>query len=135
MLDYCWETIYTRININSYQNVAAEKQTEYLFDCLYFFMAGEKNQIKRTVKNNSIDGQMADSMKKYIKNKIKEMILNCPEADKYPLPFDMIAEHYANTIWTVLEWSFLCKNPLSKENAKLAVRYLLGTLEERKETL
>jgi hypothetical protein len=47
---------------------------------------------------------------------------------KYQVPAEMIAEHYSNTIEMLLEWCFVRKNRLKKENALTALDYLLGGL-------
>lgn len=37
----------------------------------------------------------------------------------------MLLEHYSNTVVLVLEWGFLKENILSKEDAKIYLKYLL----------
>ena len=48
--------------------------------------------------------------------------------EHYKIPYEIIADHYCNTILLVLEWHFLKGNTCSKEQAHEYLKFLLGTL-------
>ena len=63
--------------------------------------------------------------KKMIKNQINIKIKGCSCVEKKKVPHEMLLEHYSNTVVLVLEWGFLKENILSKEDAKIYLKYLL----------
>ncbi len=58
------------------------------------------------------------------------MIEQCPSSDSYPIPLAIVAEHYGNTVWMLLERCFTGKGDLDRETAMQCLEYLLGTLEK-----
>ncbi|WP_099469232.1 TetR/AcrR family transcriptional regulator [Konateibacter massiliensis] len=51
---------------------------------------------------------------------------NCPCTSKYPIPYELVAEHYSNTILLLIEWCFLKNKCSSKEEAIEHLKYLLN---------
>lgn len=131
LLDDCWETLYIGIHADDYPTIPHEDRTNALFDFLYSYMDSVRPKIRKKISHNAVDGKMCESLKKFMRLKIGKMIFECPQSDHYPLSLEIIAEHYANTIWMVLEHSFLYRDTLTKAEAITAVSYLLGTLEAK----
>ena len=61
----------------------------------------------------------------YMKNQINIKIKGCSCVEKKKVAHEMLLEHYSNTVVLVLEWGFLKENILSKEDAKIYLKYLL----------
>lgn len=79
--------------------------------------------------HNEIDGAMAESLKRFMLLKIREIITSCGCVEKQNMPLEMITMHYSNTLQMVLEFCFFRKDSISKEEARISINYLLGTLE------
>ncbi len=83
------------------------------------------------MQHNDLNGRFIESLKKYIFSQVKTVMWECPDQDKYLVPFEMIAAHYSNTLQLVLEWCFFRKDTFSKEQALQSIDYLLGSLEKK----
>lgn len=81
--------------------------------------------------NNEIDGAMAESLKRFMFLNTGEIVSSCGCVEMQNVPFEMVTIHYSNTLQMVLEFCFLRKNPISKEEAKIGIDYLLGSLEKK----
>lgn len=130
LLDYCWSSMMSEIHIEDYQDIKYEKRTEALFERLYTYLEGKKNKIDKIMKYNEIDGMLSESLRRFMGIKIKMIIENCPRYEDYPIPFEMIVEHYSNTLQLILECCFFRKEKISKVEAERCIAYLLGTLEK-----
>lgn len=130
LMNYCWERIGAVIAIDEYEQIVHDERLLVLFERLYSYMESKQKQIDRILAHNNVEGKMVQSLNRYIRQKIRKMILNCPEMDKYPIPFELMAEHYSNTLQLILGWCFMKKEKLSKKQAIEYINYLLGTLEK-----
>lgn len=131
LLDYCWENMSIKINIEDYKSIEPEERTQVLFERLYEFFEKEKDIVNRIMSNNEIDGAMAESLKRFMLLKIREIVSSCGCVEKQNMPLEMITMHYSNTLQMVLEFCFLRKDSISKEEAKIGIDYLLGSLEKK----
>lgn len=129
LMDYCWEAIGQRINISDYQNIEHDKRTLVLFDMVYDYMEANRASIDRLLKHNSIDGAMLQSLDRFIKKTIYNMVNECPFSYKYPVPYEIVAVHYSNTVQMILSACFLDKS-ITKDEAVSYIDFLLGTLEK-----
>lgn len=129
LMDYCWEAIGQRINIADYQNIEHDKRTLALFDMVYDYMEANRASIDKLLKHNSIDGAMLQSLDRFIKKAIYNMVNECPFSYKYPVPYEIVAVHYSNTVQMILSACFLDKS-ITKDEAVSYIDFLLGTLEK-----
>lgn len=128
LLDYCWNRIRAEILIGDYQALAEKERTAILFSRCYDYLENKRTVIHRIMKSNPEDGRFTESMKRALRGTIYQIIINCPCSVRYRLPYDMISQHYANTIQMVLEWSFFKDGKMNKDDALSAVEYLLEGL-------
>ncbi|MDO5517635.1 MAG: TetR/AcrR family transcriptional regulator [Clostridium sp.] len=131
LLDYCWENMSRQIYIEDYKNIETEERTQVLFERLYGFFEEKSETVNRIMKHNEIDGEMAESLKHFMIIKIREIISSCGCVEMQKIPLEMIIMHYSNTLQMVLEFCFLRKDTITKEEAKMSIDYLLGSLEKR----
>lgn len=61
------------------------------------------------------------------------MIEQCPGSYVYSIPLSVVAEHYGNTVWMLLERCFIRYERLDWEGTLRCLEYLLGTLERKNE--
>lgn len=131
LLDYCWENMSIKINIKDYKSIEPDERTQVLFERLYELFEEEKDSINRIMIHNEINGAMAESLKRFMLFKIREIVSSCRCVHNHNLSVEMITMHYSNTLQMVLEFCFLRKNPISKEEARISIDYLLGSLERK----
>lgn len=128
LLDYCWIRISDSIAIDNYAALKDEERTHVLFDRCYRYLHQNERTVREIIRYNPEGGRFQESLRRFIRAKISGIIEGCPCSEKFQVPRDMIAEHYANTIEMVLEWCFIRKNRISKEEALTTLDYLLGGL-------
>lgn len=128
LLNYCWQRMAKDIVIDDYASIPAEDRTYVLFDRISTFLSGYQDVITKITKNNPMDGRFVESLRRFIREKIYTIIVNSPCSVKYKFPYELMAEHYSNTIQMVLEWCFIRKERMTKETALDALHYLLEGL-------
>lgn len=129
LMDYCWDAICNQINITNFQEIEHDKRTLVLFNMVYDYLDENRISIDKLLEHNHPDDAMILSLDRYIKKTIYQMICDCPFSYKYPVPYDIIAQHYSNTLQMILSACFIDKS-ISRENAAAYIDFLLGTLEK-----
>lgn len=128
LTDYLWEVIGNNIGIFNYNSIDHKERTATLFNYVYDYFLKNRETIDLLLVHNKIDGAMIDSLNKYVKNIIYKMIMDCPYSVKYPVPYEIMAKHYSNTLEMILLRCFVDKN-IKKEEALSYLDFLIGTLE------
>lgn len=129
LMNYCWEVIAKQIHITDFQNIEHDKRTLEIFNMVYDYMDSNRSSIEKLLKHNPIDGAMLLSLDRFIKETIYYMVTECPFSYKYPVPYEIIAKHYSNTVQMILSACFLDKT-ITKKEALSYMNFLLGTLEK-----
>ena len=128
LLDYCWTRIAGDIDIGDYAKIEPERRTRVLFERCYDYMHLHQDEIHAIVRHNKETGHLQESLRRFIKKTIFTIIEACPCSEKYQVPHEMIAEHYASTIEMLLEWGCGRKDTMDRDSALAALDYLLGNL-------
>lgn len=126
LLNYCWDCFGEKIDFqNDYDYMDTDEKMYDLFNSLYDFFEKNIEILRRITKQNNPNGEFMQIFKIYMKNQINIKIKGCSCVEKKKVPHEMLLEHYSNTVVLVLEWVFLKENILSKEDAKIYLKYLL----------
>lgn len=128
LLSYAWMRVISEIKIDDYLEMESKERTETLFVRLYDYVDERKETLDKLLAANAENGYFVDSVRRVMREQIYNIIRNTPCSEKYKLPYDMIAEHYANTIILILERCFIGEKKMKKREALEAVRYLLEGL-------
>lgn len=129
LMDYCWEALAARMKLDEFQSIDHNERTLALFSRVYDFMEENRPAIDMLLENNRADGAMLRSLDSYIKKIIYHMVSECEFSSKYPVPYDIIAQHYSNTVQMILSACFMDKT-IAKQEAITYMDFLLGTLEK-----
>lgn len=129
LMDYCWESLGARTKIDDFQSIDHSERTLALFGMAYDFMEENRGSIDKLLKHNQPDGAMLRSFDNFIKKTIYCMVSECEFSYKYPVPNEIIAQHYSNTVQMILTACFMDKT-ITKKEALTYLDFLLGTLEE-----
>ncbi len=125
LLNYCFDIISNEMNISNNQQASVIE----IFICIYDYVAKEKDKVTRITRNNSIDGSLMEHLRKYMQKKAYDIMKTCPIINDHKIPFDMLVQHYSQTLMLILEWCFCQKKALTKEEAIQTIESLLGFLE------
>lgn len=114
------------IVISDHASLKDEERTAVLFERCYDYFQQYEKEIRQIMHHNPTDGRFVDSMRHYIKQQIYQIIVHTPCSEKYNIPYELIAEHYSNTIQLMLEWCFLKDEQMTKDEALRILKSLLG---------
>lgn len=129
LMDYCWETVCEEIGIADVQGIEHDKRTLTLFDRVYAYMEQNRSVIDRLLRHNPAGSAMMQSLDRFIRKIIYRMVTECPFSCKFPVPYELIAQHYSNTVQMILSACFLDRT-ITKKEATAYMDFLLGTLEK-----
>ncbi len=130
VMDACWEIVVAEAELDRFQEIPHENRTAALFTMLYTYAERNEDTLEKLFRHNRPDGAMCRSLNNCMRRNIANMIEQCPSSDNYPIPLAIVAEHYGNTVWMLLERCFTGKGDLDRETAMQCLEYLLGTLEK-----
>lgn len=128
LLNYLWYRMAAGIERESFRDVTPEDYLLVYFDKLYSMFETMEEKLRLILKKNLGDGYLMSSMRIYLNTQIKVFFEDSPLATGRPIPRDMIAEHYANTIYMIFEWRFLKQNICSREETFAYATYLLRNI-------
>lgn len=128
LLNYCWYSIYEQIHLNEYKSLDPEESLYIFFDRAYDFITIHQNMIKNILKFNSGESFLSNHFRIQLSIKMREVFYLYLDKDRYKIPYEIIADHYCNTILLTLEWHFLKENDCSKVQAHEYLKFLLGAL-------
>ena len=128
LLNYCWYSIYNQIHLEEYLGYEPEERLYIFFDRAYDFINAHQNIFKRILKFNAGEDFLVNHFRIHLGIKMREVfnLDNCK--DHYRIPYEIVADHYCNTILLILEWNFLKENNCSKVQAHEYLKFLLGAL-------
>lgn len=130
LLNYCWLCLSKEINLEDYVEMKPEERLYEIFSRIYDFMDSNFKDLESVLKYNQLEGKLIGSFQKYLREQIRTIMKNCSCNKKYPVPFEMVVDHYSNTLQLVIEWSFFKKERYFKEKAQKCIVYLLKCIEE-----
>lgn len=125
LLNFLFMRVANHVAIDEFYEAPSEDLYGLIFDKVYDLVAEVAPYIRLMMKNNAMDGYLFVSCKTYLIGRIQHHFSRLPAAETCPVPVDMMAEYYCNTLWLVLERCFVKEPILPKETARAYVRYLL----------
>lgn len=128
LLNYCWLLLSEMIRLDEYEQMNPSESMYIYFDRIYNVAEENSRLIQRILNGNTETGYMFNSFKIFMGKKMRETFQSCPLSDRYPIPKEIVADHYSNTLLLVLEWVFWNGEHCSKETAHQYLRYLLRNL-------
>lgn len=126
LLNYCWISMLQEIKVNDYPDMVPEERVYIIFERIYDYFDFYRERLQKIMKYNPLDGTLVMSCNLFIKQQTSRIMMDCPYGNVHPVPHQLMAEHYSNTLQLVLEWCFLRRNTVSKEDALKYLHYLLG---------
>ena len=99
--------------------------TYEVFDKLYDYLKQYKDDIKSILVFNEQDGELVHYSRRFIRNIILEKMKDSHFKNNQ-IPYEIISEHYVNTLELIIKWSFIVDKPIKKEEANKYLKYFLN---------
>lgn len=128
LLNYCWMVMMQEIMADDAAEAEPKERLYTIFNRLYDYFDTHRKRLERIAAVNPPDGAMIISCTLFVKQQTVKLMMNCPCLSRYPVPYQLAAEHYSNTIQLVIEWSFLRGQLHSRQEAEACLRYLLANV-------
>lgn len=125
LLNYCWIAMMKEMEIDGYVHLDSEQRTEWIFDRIYDYFSLHQERLNKIMRVNPMDGALVISCILFVKQQTIHIMMDCPNLSSYSIPYQLVAEHFSNTIQLVIEWCFFRNQIHSKEEAKQCLRCLL----------
>lgn len=126
LLNYGWLRIGTHLRLHEASSMGAEESLHVYFDRTYELCFAHLDAIKRTLAHNTESGYLLNHLRSIMQAEIRTMLRACPERVAGRVPYELIADHFANTLLLVLEWSLLGEHSCTKPQAHEYLRHLLA---------
>ncbi|OKP83957.1 transcriptional regulator [Paenibacillus helianthi] len=128
LLNYCWQCLYKQIHLEEYENLSPEERLSVFFDRAYDFVEANQTRLKQILKSNTEEKVLLLHFRIHLGAKLREIFYLGGCIERYALPYELVADHYCNTILLILEWRFLKENDCPKAQALQYLNLLLGAL-------
>lgn len=128
LLNYCWYCLSRQIHLEEYTELDPEESLYFFFDQMYDLAAAHQSMIQCILNFNSKGGILLNHFRNYLNKQMRNIFQQCPYKARYRIPYEIVANHYSNTIILILEECFFKKNQCSKAQAHIYLQYLLGAL-------
>lgn len=125
LLDYCFSICAKEMNLSKVEYSNPQELPFILFEQTYNYLEDREETIRLIYRNNPLDGKMLASFQLYMRGNIADIIKECPCTEASLVPYEIIAEHYSNTVFLILEYGFIKKRFKDKQEATKLLRFLL----------
>lgn len=131
LLETCFLTLTEEINLQEYREIPPKARMYVLFERIYDLLEARRSYILDVLRVNPDDGRLLDLFLQFLYRQILALMRECPITGPYSVPYEMLAEHFSNTVALLIKWSCLRDPFAGKKEAVEALRLLLGDLQER----
>jgi AcrR family transcriptional regulator len=134
LLDYCWYVLSEEIKLDEFSDLPAEKLLTIYFDRIYDLLAKEDRMLTKILRHNDLNSVVGMSFINYLKKQMRHIFFSCIQnhsevRNAIPVPIELVADHYSNTLLIVLEWIFFKQKGTSKEQGHHYLDYLLENIQ------
>ncbi|MBW3091498.1 TetR/AcrR family transcriptional regulator [Bifidobacterium sp. 82T10] len=129
LLNYCWIALSKQADLADLASTDPEHRVDTALDAMADLLESNAEPLRAILKNNPPEGPMFASLHMFIERQAHEIIRTCIDRDRFDLPDDLIADHYANTVMLVLDWAYLRGHTLTRTQLHDYVHTLLRGVE------
>ncbi|WP_163197105.1 TetR/AcrR family transcriptional regulator [Bifidobacterium platyrrhinorum] len=129
LLDYCWMALSRQANLSDLSSSDPEHRVDTALDAMAGLLESNADMLRAVLEHNPPEGPLFSSLHMFIERKAHEIMRTCVDRDRFDLPADLIADHYANTVMLVLDWAYLRGHTLTREQLHDYTHTLLGGVE------
>lgn len=128
LLNYCWYIISEKIQFDQHMMFAPKEALTIFFDRIYYIFLEHKDLLTNILRSNPLNSQLVNHFNVYFKQVMQKVFYECVEFQHHPVPLEMMAEHFSNTVLIILEWIFLKQRSITLDEAHHYLDHLLGNL-------
>lgn len=128
LLGFFWQVITKQVKFDEITRYSMREAIDVYFDRIFDLFTANESSIRAIVSHNGNDGYFVASCRIYLTAQLKIAVKAFTDSIRCPIPQDLLAEHYANTLLLVFGKSFLGERRLSREETKRALEYLTPML-------
>lgn len=129
LLNYCWTALSRQADLADLASTEPEHRIDIALDAMADLLESNTEPLSAILKNNPPEGAMFASLHMFIERQAHEIIRTCIDRDRFTLPADLIADHYANTLLLVLDWAYLRDHTLTRDQLHDYMHTLLRGVE------
>ncbi|MBT1162367.1 TetR/AcrR family transcriptional regulator [Bifidobacterium sp. SO1] len=129
LLTYCWIALSQRADSADLASVESSRRVDVALDAMADLLESNTAMLHAVLAHNPPDGPLFASLHRFIEHNARQLMLTCVDRDRFDLPADLIADHYANTLLLVLDWAYLRGHTLTRAQLHDYVHTLLRGVE------
>ncbi|NMM97864.1 TetR/AcrR family transcriptional regulator [Bifidobacterium olomucense] len=129
LLTYCWTALSKQADLADLTSTEPEHRVDTTLDAMADLLESNAESLHAILGNNPPEGPMFANLRSFIERQAHEIIRTCIDRDRFTLPADLIADHYANTVLLVLDWAYLRGHTLTREQLHDYTHILLRGVE------
>ena len=128
LLNYCWRRVAEEVDFEGFRELDPAQTTVVFFDRLCDVIDAHAEQMAGIVRHNDEVGYLFGSLRMYLDARVCEIVAAGLCGKVFPIPSEVVAEHFGNTIMLVLKWLYLREPLKTRDQAHVALDYLLRGL-------
>ena len=132
LLTYCWTALSGKSRIADLESAEPERRVDLALDMMADMLEDNGVLLKEVLEHNPVDGPLFASLRAFIAERSRDLMRTCISRERHALPAELIADHYANTLMLVLDWSYLRGHTLTRPELHDYVHALLEGVERPK---
>lgn len=125
LLQYCWIRLAEEIHLDDYRHAPEDRRLDLFFDRIFDFTQQNRRQIHEILLHNPDVGYMFGSFRSFMDAQMRLIFRSCAEAAAAPVPREILADHYSNTILLVWKYCYAGNTACTKEQAHQYLHFLL----------
>lgn len=129
LLNYCWIALAQQTDSANLASVESSQRVDVALDSMADLLESNANLLQTILQHNSPEGPLFSSMHTFIEQRAREIMAACIDRDRFSLPAELVADHYANTLMLVLDWAYLRGHTLDREQLHTYAHMLLRGVE------
>lgn len=128
LLEYCWHRLADELDFEGFRDIDPEQVPFVFFGRMCDMIDRNADAAAAIARCNEAAGYFFASMRTFMDARVREIMLAGLCGRSYPVPLELMAEHYAGTLLLVLRWLYLRDASCTREQARETLAYLLGNL-------
>lgn len=132
LLNYCFYLLAKEIQLDKFESIQAEDLLLTYFERGYDLFEKHQKFLTRILRHNNFNSTVITHFTIFLRKQMRTIFFTClsqeAEFEPLPVPVELVADHYTNTILLILEWIFFKKNETTKAEAQKYLNYLLQNI-------
>lgn len=132
LLNYCFYLLAKEIQLDKFESIQAEDLLLTYFERGYDLFEKHQKFLTRILRHNNFNSTVITHFTIFLRKQMRTIFFTClsqeTEFEPLPVPVELVADHYTNTILLILEWIFFKKNETTKTEAQKYLNYLLQNI-------